>query len=174
LQLHALLEAGEDDEAMKVVAEEFPRMGDLLQLVTFQTLVFELGTRYLEQNEPRKAITCLQRVWSADRLLKHQQARLEDLESKLQAVETDPRGDPYAKLLYGQIIAKVKREVENFGRMRLLAALRLHLAAPIRRSAIRESASPWKDAQRAAADRIVESTSVNLVQWSAIEYWACH
>src|SRR5207344_881284 len=40
LQLHALLEAGEDDEAMKVVREEFPRMSELLQLVTFQTLTF--------------------------------------------------------------------------------------------------------------------------------------
>ena len=92
LQLHALLEAGDENEAMKVVIEQFPRMGELLQLVSFQTLTFELGARYLERNEPRNAIICLQRVWSADRLLKHQQACLEDLESKLQAVEADPRG----------------------------------------------------------------------------------
>ena len=37
LQLHALLEAGKNDEALKVVKEEFPRMGELLQLATFQT-----------------------------------------------------------------------------------------------------------------------------------------
>ncbi len=176
LQLHALLEAGEDDEAMKVVTEEFPRMGDLLQLVTFQTLIFELGTRYLERNEPRKAITCLQRVWSADRLLKHQQARLEDVESKLQAVETDPRGDPYAKLLYGQMIAKMKREVENFGRIASFdAALRLRLAAAYQAmQRYRESALIMEGMlNELPADRIVESASVNLVQcWSAIECWA--
>jgi hypothetical protein len=98
LQLHALIEAEDADAAMKVVIDKFPRMGDLLQLVTFQTLTFDLGARYLERNEPRKAIICLQRVWSGDRLLKHQQARLEDLESKLQAVEANPRADPYCEV----------------------------------------------------------------------------
>jgi hypothetical protein len=73
LQLHALIEAGKDDEALKVVKEQFPRMGELLQLVTFQTLTFELGSRYLERNRPRDAIICLQRIWSADRLIEHQQ-----------------------------------------------------------------------------------------------------
>src|SRR5262245_43290840 len=130
LQLHGLLEAGRDDEAMGLIKEEFPRMGELVQLVTFQTLTFELWTRYLERNKPREAIICFQRVWGADRLLKHQQARLEDLESKLQAAESGPRGDPYAQLLYGQMIAKVKREIENFQKIESFdAAVRLRLAA---------------------------------------------
>ena len=115
---------------MKVVKEEFPRMGELLQFVTFQTLTFELGTRYLERNRPRDAIICLQRVWSADRLLEHQQARLEDLKSKLQAAETGPRGDPYARILFEQLISKVKREIENFRKIENFdAAVRLRLAA---------------------------------------------
>ncbi len=176
LQLHALLEAGEDDEAMEVVTEEFPRMGDLIQLVTFQTLIHELGTRYLERNEARKAIVCLQRVWSAVRLLKHQKARLEDLESKLQAVEADPRGDPYAKLLYAQMIAKVKREVENFVKIESFdAAVRLRLAAAYQAmQRYRESALIMEEMlKEMPADRIVESASINLVQcWSAIECWA--
>jgi TolA-binding protein len=176
LRLHALLEAGEDDEAMKVVTEEYPRMGELLQLVTFQTLTFELGARYLERNEPRKAIICLQRVWSADHLLKHQQARLEDLQSKLEAVDADPRGDPYAKLLYGQMIAKVKREVENFRKIESFdAALRLRLAAAYQAmQRYRESALIMEAMlNEMPASTIVETASVNLVQcWSAIECWA--
>jgi len=175
LQLHALLEAGEENEAMKVVREEFPRMGELLQLVTFQTLTFELGARYLERNEPRKAIICLQRVWSANRLLKHQQARLEDLESKIQAVEADPRGDPYARLVYGQMIAKVKREVENFRKIENFdAAVRLRLAAAYQAMhRYRESALIMEAMiNEMMADRIIESASTNLVQcWSAIECW---
>ncbi len=126
LQLHALLEAGDENEAMKVVVRRIPSHGPADPAREFQTLTFELGARYLARNEPRNAIICLQRVWSADRLLKHQQARLEDLESKLQAVEADPRGDPYAKHLYGQMIVKVKREVENFRKIESFdAALRL-------------------------------------------------
>ena len=175
LQLHALLEAGDEDEAMKVIIEQFPRMGELLQLVSFQTLTFELGARYLERNEPRNAIICLQRLWSADRLLKHQQARLQDLESRLQAVEADPRGDPYAKLLYGQMIAKVKREVENFRKIESFdAASRLRLAAAYQAmQRYRESALIMEAMiNEMPPDRVVESASINLVQcWSAIECW---
>ena len=40
LQLHALMEAGDADEAMKVVIEEFPCTGDLLQFVTFHDTNF--------------------------------------------------------------------------------------------------------------------------------------
>jgi TolA-binding protein len=175
-QLHALLDAHNENEALKVVMEEFPRMGELLQLVSFQTLTFELGARYLERNEPRKAIICLQRVWSADRLLKHQHGRLEDLESKLHAIEADPRGDPYTKLLYGQMIAKVKREIENFQKIESFdAAVRLRLAAAYQAmNRYRESAlilEAMLDGM--PAGRIAESASVNIVQcWSTIECWS--
>jgi TolA-binding protein len=175
-QLHALLDAGNENEAMKVVMEEFPRMGDLLQLVSFQTLTFELGVRYLERNEPRKAIICLQRVWIAERLLKHQQDRLEDLESKLHAVAADPRGDPYTKLLYGQMIAKVKREIENFRKIESFdAAARLRLAAAYQAmNRYRESALILEAMlHQIPAGKIAESASVNIVQcWSAIECWS--
>jgi TolA-binding protein len=175
LQLHALLEAGRDDEAMRMIREEFPRMGELVQLVSFQTLTLELGTRYLERNKPREAIICLQRVWSAARLLKHQQLRLEDLESKLQAAETGPRGDPYARLLYGQMIAKVKREIENFHKIESFdAAVRLRLAAAYQAMhRYRESALIMEGMlEKLPADSVVESASANLVQcWSALESW---
>jgi TolA-binding protein len=175
-QLHALLDAGDVNEALKVVVEEFPRMSELLQLVSFQTLTFELGARYLEKSEPRKAIMCLQRVWSADRLLKHQQGRLEDLASKLQAVEADPRGDPYTRLLYGQMIAKVRREIENFQKIESFdAAVRLRLAAAYQAmNRYRESALVLEAMlSDLPAGQIVESASVNLLQcWSAIECWS--
>ena len=175
LQLHALLESGEDDEAMKVVKEEFPRMGELLQVVTFQSLTFELGSRYLDRNQPREAIICLQRVWSEDRLLKHQHARLEDLKSRLQAAETGPRGDPYARILFEQLIAKVKREIETFRKIENFdAAVRLRLAAAYQAMhRYRESALILERMiEELPSDRIVESAAANLVQcWFAIESW---
>ncbi|HEY5954448.1 MAG TPA: tetratricopeptide repeat protein [Terrimicrobiaceae bacterium] len=175
LQVHALVESGKDDEALKVVREEFPRMGELVQLMTFQTLTFELGTRFLERNKPREAIICLQRVWPAGRLLKHQQARLEDLESKLRAAEAGPRGDPYARLLNGQLIAKVRREIENFRRIESFdAAVRLRLATAYQAmERYRESALIIEAmVNELPAGPIIESASVNLVQcWSALECW---
>jgi hypothetical protein len=150
-------------------------MEELVQLVTFQTLTFELGARCLERNEPRKTIICLQRVWNAERLLKHQQARLEDLELKLKALEADPSGDPYARLRCGEMATKVRREVESFQKIENFdAALRLRLAAAYQAMhRYRESAliiEPMLNEM--PASKIVESASVNLIQcWSAIESW---
>jgi len=175
LELYALLEANEEDKAMALITKEFPHMGDLLQLVTFQTLALDLGSRYLEKKEMHKAIICLQRIWSADRLLKHQQARLADLASKLQAAEANPLGDPYAKFLYGQMIAKVKREIENFQKIpNFDSALRLRLATAYQgMKRYRESALIMEAMlNEMPPDQMVESASVNLVQcWNEIERW---
>lgn len=175
LELYALLEANDDDKALALVKEEFPRMGDLLQLVTFQSLTLELGSRYLEKKELRKAIMCLQRVWSSDRLLKHQESRLADLESKLQAAEANPIGDPYTKFLYGQMIAKVKREIENFRKIpNFDSALRLRLATAYQAmKRYRESALIMEAMlNEMEPDPVVEAASVNLVQsWNEIERW---
>lgn len=175
LQLYSLLEDDQNEAAMKVIEEEFLRMGDLIQLVTFQSLTLELGNRWLEAGEYRKAITCLQRVWPSDRLLKHQQARLEDLHRRLQAAEATPKGDPYTKFLLAQLIQKVKREVENFQKIESFdAALRLRLATAYQAmKRYREAALILEDMlERMPPDKIVERASANLVQaWFEAERW---
>lgn len=175
LELYSLLEANEDDKALAAVMQEFPNMSDLLQLVTFQTLTMELGSRFLEKKEMRKAIICLQRIWSSERLMKHQETRLADLESKLQAAEANPAGDPYTKFLYGQMVSKVKREVENFQKIQNFdSALRLRLATAYQgMQRYRESALIMEAMlNEMPPDPVVESGSVNLVQsWAQIERW---
>ena len=175
LELYALLEDDQNEAAMKLIEEEYPHMGDLIQLVTFQSLTLELGNRWLEAGEYRKAILCLQRVWPSDRLLKHQQARLEELQSRLQAAEANPKGDPYTKFLLAQLIQKVKREVENFEKIQSFdAALRMRLATAYQAmKRYREAALILEDMlEKMPADKIVEKASVNLVQtWFEIERW---
>ena len=175
LQLYSLLEANQNEAAMNVVAEEFCRMGDIIQLVTFQSLTLELGNRWLEAGEYRKAIFCLQRVWPSDRLLKHQQERIEELQSRLEAAEARPKGDPYTKFLLAQLIQKVKREVETFRKIPSFdAALRLRLATAYQSmKRYREAALILEDMLgRMPADKLVECASVNLVQaWFEIERW---
>ena len=175
LQLNSLLEDNQNEAAMRVVAEEFPRMGDIIQLLTFQRLTLELGNRWLEAGEYRKAIVCLQRVWTSDRLLKHQQARIEELQSRLQAAEATPKGDPYTRFLLAQLIQKVKREVETFRKIPSFdAGLRLRLATAYQSmKRYREAALILEDMLgRMPADNIVERASVNLVQtWFEIERW---
>ena len=175
LQLYSLLEDNQNEAAMKVIEDEFPRMGDLIQLVTFQSLTMELGNRWLETGEYRKAIFCLQRVWSSDRLLKHQEARIEELQSRLQAAEATPKSDPYTKFLLAQLVQKVKREIENFRKIPSFdAALRLRLATAYQAmKRYREAALILEDMlDRMPADQVVERASVNLVQaWFEIERW---
>lgn len=175
LELYALLEADDNEGALKLVMEEYPHMGDLLQLVTFQTLTLELGSRLLEKEDYRKAIICLQRIWSSERLLKHQQSRLTDLEAKLQAAEANPAGDPYVKFLYSEMIGKVRREIESFQKIQNFdSALRLRLATAYQGMArYRESALIMEAMlQDMPPDKIVESATVNLIQcWNEIERW---
>jgi TolA-binding protein len=175
LELYALLEANEDDKAMALVAEEYPRMGELLQVVTFQTLALELGSRFLEKKDLRKAIVILQRIWSADRLMRHQESRLADLTAKLQAAEANPTGDPYRKFQIGQMIAKVRREIDNFKKIdNFDSALRFRLALAYQgMKRYRESALIMEAMlNELPPDPVVESASMNLIQsWNQIERW---
>ena len=175
LELYSLLEANEEDKAMALLMKEFPHLNDLIQLVTFQTLALDLGSRYLEKKEMRKALICLQRIWSSDRLRKHQESRLADLESKLQAAEANPLGDSYTKFLYGQMIAKVRREIENFQKIpNFDSALRLRLATAYQgMKRYRESALIMEAMlNEMPPDPLVENASVNLLQcWNEIKRW---
>ena len=175
LQLYALLEAEDTEGAMKLVMAEYPQMGDIAQLVTFQTLTLQLGSQFLEKKEFRKAIICLQRIWSSDRLLKHQEEKLADMESKLQAAEANPRSDPYTKFLYGQMIAKVKREIDGFKKLANFdSSLRLRLATAYQAMQRYRESALIMEAMLAdmPPDKVVESATSNLVQsWMMIERW---
>ncbi len=175
LELYALLQAGERDPALDLVVAEFPRMNQMLQIATFQTLSLQLGSEFLEAEEWRKAIQCLQRVWSSDRLIEYQQARLDDLEDGLAAAEAQPKGDPYRKFQLKQMIAKIEREIENFAKVESFdAALRLRLATAFQAmERYRESALILEEMlAEMKPDKVVEAATANLIQcWSAIERW---
>ncbi len=175
LELYALLQSEERDRALALVVAEFPRMNEMLQIATFQTLSLQLGSEFLQAEDWRKAIQCLQRVWSQDRLIKYQQARLDDLRDGLAAAEAQPKGDPYRKFQLKQMIAKIEREIANFAKIESFdAALRLRLATAYQAmERYRESALILEEMlAEMKPDSVVESASANLIQcWSAIERW---
>ena len=158
---------------MAVVDEEFPRMEDIPQLISFQTLTLQLGSRWLENGELRKAIICLQRVWTRERLLKHQGGRLAELENRLKAAQATE--DSYQKILYARMISEVQRETENFEKIENFdAALRFRLAiAYLQMERHREAAlimaSMLKDLP---PDKVTEQAAVNVIRcWSTLEDW---
>ena len=173
LQLHALLQLGNHDEALAVVNEEFPRMENIPQLISFQTLILQLGNQYLENGEFRKAIACLQKVWTRDRLLKHQKERLANLEERRRAAPTSE--DSYQSFLYSTLIAEVQRETEHFEKVQDFdTALRFRLAISyLKMKRYRESAMIMQSMlKELPADKLTEQAAVNVVRcWSALEDW---
>ncbi|MFM8365460.1 MAG: tetratricopeptide repeat protein [Verrucomicrobiota bacterium] len=173
-QLYALEQLGDFDGAMKVVTEEYPNMGDIAQLISFQTLTLRLGNHWLEKGEFRKAIQCLQRVWTFDRLVKHQESRLEDLRSKLKAAEANT-GDPYAKILYARLVGEVTRELENFRKVENFdTALRFRLAiAYLQMKRYREAALVMRQMiAELPPGPLTEQAALNNIRcWTALEDW---
>jgi tetratricopeptide (TPR) repeat protein len=172
-QLHALLQLGDDNAAMAVVNEEFPRMQDIPQLISFQTLTLQLGNHWLKNGEFRKAIICLQRVWPRERLLKHQALRLEELQSRLVAVRATD--EPYQKILYTRLVNEVQRETENFQKIENFdTALRFRLAvAYLQMKRYREAAIIMQGMlKELPPDKVTEQAAVNVVRcWSTLEDW---
>lgn len=180
LRLYGLLAAAETDPtllepARDLVLEQFPKLNELTQLAAFQAMTLQLGATFLEQENYREAIRCLQRVWPRERVLRRQEERLQDLRGRLQALEADPRAEAYQKFLVQQMIAKVEREVANFqGLEDFDAALRLRLASAYGgMERFRESALILEEMlDRMEPSFVVESASSSLVQsWGAIERW---
>ncbi len=175
LQLYGLLQAGDQDGGLELVVEEFPRLNQMLQIATFQTLALQLGAGFLDSEDYRKAIQCLQRVWRRDRLIEYQEKRLADMEDGLAAAEAQPTSDPYRKFQLKQMISKVERELENFEKIEDFdAALRLRLATAFQAmKRYRESALVLEEMlEDMPPSKVVESASANLLQcWSVIERW---
>lgn len=175
LEFYSLIEAAKLDEALVLVMQESPSLSRMSQIVAFQSLTLQLGSVFIDQGRYRDAIACLQRVWPSERLLKHQNARLLDLQSKLAAAEAAPAPDPYRVLSLGQQVAKVRREIESFQKIENFdSALKFRLAVAYQAmKRYRESALIMESMlEEMPPDKIVEQASVNLVQsWNAIERW---
>ena len=173
LELYALMQAGDRDAALVLVRGESSRSGEFLQVVAFQTLVLQLGGTFLEEGRLRDGIDCLQQVWSRDRLLKHQRARLEDLESRLAAAQL--KGDTALEVSLSQQANKVKREIGTFAKIENFdSALRLRLARAYQLMGRHREAALIMEQMLAQMppDPLVEQASVSLVQsWNAIERW---
>ena len=174
LRLHALMEAGMHDAALAHLKEWYPRMGEITQLAAFQSLALKLGAHFLEEDDRYKAITCLQRIWSRDRLLEHQRKRLLDLEERHTGMKFRKARQDLVYKVEG-MITRVRREIENFESIENFdSALRLRLAMAYQGlGRNRETGLILEDMLgRLPDDAIVEQASVRLVQnWIQAKRW---
>lgn len=174
LLLHALNQSDRLDEALTLITTESARVNDILQMAGFQLLALELGSKFLEKKEYRKAIAAFQRVWNRDRVLEYQEARLVFLRNRLAALEAQ-KADPQWTFQLSQALTKIERELKVFREMRNYdSALQLRLAtAFLGMERYREAALIMETMLKTVPpDPIVEQASINLMQcWLAVERW---
>jgi tetratricopeptide (TPR) repeat protein len=174
MRLHALIQARDYDAAHALLVAEFPRSSAYLQLVSFHALALELGTHFLEEGEPRKAISCLQRVWTRDRLIRHQERRASEIEQQLAAAR-QRTADPFRILTLEQMIAKTRRELEHFKKIESFdAALRFRLGrAFIDMGRHREAALILEEMVASLPpDRVTEEAGFNVIRcWMQVGRW---
>ncbi|MEM8956001.1 MAG: tetratricopeptide repeat protein [Verrucomicrobiota bacterium] len=174
MQMLALMESRDYDGAFALVLEQFPRLDEVTQIVSFQSLALELGSRFLEAGEFHKAIACLQRIWTRERLLAHQQEKLGELQQRLETLKLRPGREAAVFALEG-MITRVEREIASFETIENFdSALRLRLAMAFQGlGRYRESALIIEDMLvNMEPDEVVESATLALIQsWMEIGRW---
>lgn len=174
LELFAVTKKGDRDGALRLAMAEYPRSSEIAQLVAFHTLLLELGADYLESGEPRKAIACFQRVWSRDRLVKHQQQRLTAIRQNLERAE-QTKAAPEVTFPQRQMVAQIEKELKTFeGIEQFDSALRFRLASAfLGMDRYREAALLLESMlEEMPPDALVEQASLNLMQcWMQLERW---
>lgn len=113
LRLNSLLELGRLPEAKALVATLQPFMDEVTQIISLHGLTADLGGRLLDDGDFYAALFCLQRVWPAQRLLKHQADRIERLKREIAALAARPGGEAltFAKK---NVLTRVEREHSAF------------------------------------------------------------
>ncbi len=173
LQLHSLMQGGEDAAALELLAAEGGRQDRITQIATFQTLAMALGEKFLEDEQPREAIRALQTIWPRERLVAHQQRRLEDVQEELAALEASPNPDIFERAQARQIAREVEEELKNLEKIQSFdASVRFRMASAFhQQDRFRETALLLDDMLRQMdPDPVVEQASLTALQsWMAIE-----
>lgn len=174
-ELLARVQADQVEESIRLLRREAREMEEIPELMTFQTLMLELGSRCLERNMPREALFCLQRVWTAGRLMDRQQKRMEETQAVLARLEAKPDADPYKKHLLTRTLSEARKELDHMQTIPHFdktLRLRLALAYQMMRR-FREAAMTMEEWMRAnPAGRESEQCAATAVQcWMECERW---
>jgi len=175
LLLHSLMEAGKLKEAVQLVRRTFPKLDGLTQIVSFQLLTLSLGARCLEEEKYYDAITCLNRLWPRERLLQHQQTKLDAAKQRRELLRKEGAKREALVFQTDGIITRIERELAGFTKIESYdAALKLRLAqAFIGLERWREAGMILDDAVATLEpDPTVEQAAVTAVEcWQQTGDW---
>lgn len=175
LQLHALLQTDQLDEALSLAEQAAKRFEQFVQIIGLQTLMLDLGSRLLEGERYHEAIRCLRHVWPQERLIALQNDRKQRLMTRIRALKARGNADATVFQLDG-ILTRIEREVTHFATIKEYdAALRMRVARAYMGLQRYREAGLIMEAmlERMEPSPLVESASVSLVQcWMQVARWA--
>ncbi|MEM7698869.1 MAG: tetratricopeptide repeat protein, partial [Verrucomicrobiota bacterium] len=175
LELYARIEADQPDEALALIRQEYPRLNEMTQVISFQTLSLQLGSRFIEEKRLYDAISVLQRIWPAEKLLEYQSGKVKEIEDRIAVLEQQSNTQSTIFQLRS-ILRRVSREVENFQQIENFdSALRLRLATAYQGlERFREAALIMENMTRTMPpDPVVENATLAQIQcWMEIRRWA--
>jgi TolA-binding protein len=174
ISLQSRLQAGDLEGALASVRAGYLTIREQPQIITFQMLTLDLGNRFLAEKKWLEAIVCFQRVWTRERLLRHQRDRIAAWQRERAVAAAQPDAPEQLPRLDG-LIAAAEKEIATLEanpgfdaatRFRLANAflqLGRHAEAATILGTMLESLPP---------DPIVEQSALALVQcWLQEKRW---
>jgi len=119
LRLYCLLQLDKLDEAFTALGEIDPQSEAATKVVAYHLLALDLGSKLLDKDSHRQALSVLQRVYSKTRLLTRQQGKLENLKvetARLSAVSSPESS--FQLLRLKELTLEVEKEVQALEKMK--------------------------------------------------------
>ncbi len=174
LLLHAMMQEEQWDEAATLAREIHSRIHEARQVVTFSSMLIQLGGRFLEDGAYHQAISLLQLVPTAAEIQQLQSSRLAEAEQDLKSA-TAAKNTVRASQLQ-TAVAEMRKELEAFEAIpQFDSAARLRLAgAYFQLERTREACLILDQMVRQMEpDAIVESATASLIRgWMTLERYA--
>ncbi len=174
LLLYSLMQEQQWEPAVKLAQEIAAKRDDVRQMVTFSSMMIELGGHFYDAGDFYNAIGLLQQVPSKSEIEKLQKARLAEAEIELKSA-ADLK-NPIRAAQVQTSVDEMRRELESFAKNpQFDSAARLRLAgAYFQLNRTREACLILDQMVRQMEpDAIVESATASLIRgWMSLERYA--
>lgn len=173
LHLHSLIKAERWDDAITLAQDVSARLDQVRQVVTFSSLLIELGSQFLEQEQPYKAIAVLRLIQTRAEILQLQKAKIDEGMTDLQYATASKNAIRQSQI--GTSLKDMGKDMENILKMpQFDSASRLRLAQAYHSLGRTREASLILDqmVRQMPPDELVESATTNLISgWMSLERW---
>ncbi len=171
LTLHAMMQEKQWNDAVELARKIHSRIDEVRQVVTFSSMMIELGGQFFDDGEYYKAITLLRQVPAKADIERLQNSRLAEAELDLK-IAKDTRNPVRASQVQASV-DEMKKELEAFAKLpQFDSSARLRLAgAYFQLNRVREGSLILDQMVRQMQpDAVVESATASLIRgWMTLE-----